>query len=100
MLCAPVRNGGEDQILLWRKGDFPCRRGCKACGIERRFVKIKEYKKEIETILKDIEKLEAEFEKAKKEALKKWLEYKLQNERTEYLTIPKEFIGKYFYKVS
>ena len=62
--------------------------------------RIKEYKKEIETILKDIEKLEAEFEKAKKEALKKWLEYKLQNERTEYLTIPKEFIGKYFYKVS
>ena len=62
--------------------------------------RIKEYKKEIETILKDIEKLEAEFEKAKKEALKKWLEYKLQNERTEYLTIPKEFIGEYFYKVS
>ncbi|WP_302368366.1 hypothetical protein [Brachyspira aalborgi] len=62
--------------------------------------RIKEYKKEIETILKDIEKLEAEFEKAKKEALKKWLEYKLQNERTEYLTIPKEFIGDYFYKVS
>lgn len=57
--------------------------------------------KEIEKILKDIKNLEVEFEKLleklKKEALKKWLEYKFQNERIEYLTIPEEFIGKYFY---
>lgn len=57
-------------------------------------------KKLIEEILKDIKKLESEFEKAKKEALKKWLEYKCKNEKTRYLTIPKEFIGEYFYKVS
>lgn len=58
------------------------------------------YNKEIEKILKDIENSEIEFEKVKKEALKKWLEYAFRNERTRYLTIPKEFIGEYFYKVS
>lgn len=62
--------------------------------------RIKEYKKEIEETLKDIKNLEVEFEKLKKEFLKKWLEYSFKNERIQYLTIPEEFIGEYFYKVS
>lgn len=61
---------------------------------------IEKNEKQIEEILKEIKNLELEFEKAKKETLKKWLEYKVKNERIKYLTIPKEFIGKYFYKVS
>lgn len=61
---------------------------------------IEKNEKQIEEILKEIKDLEVEFEKAKKETLKKWLEYKIKNERIKYLTIPKEFIGKYFYKVS
>lgn len=69
-------------------------------AIETNKTNISENEKEIEKRLKDIENLEAEFEKSKKEPLKKWLEYEVKNERIEYLTIPEEFIGEYFYKVS
>lgn len=69
-------------------------------AIETNKTNISENEKEIEKRLKDIENLETEFEKSKKEPLKKWLEYEVKNERIEYLTIPEEFIGEYFYKVS
>lgn len=62
--------------------------------------RIKRNEKEIEETLKYIKNLEVEFEKLKKEFLKKWLEYKVKNERIKYLTIPEEFIDEYFYKVS
>lgn len=68
--------------------------------IEINKTNIAENEKQIEEILKYIKDLEIKAEKIKKEFLKKWLECKFQNERTEYLTIPEEYIGEYFYKIS
>ena len=61
---------------------------------------LEEINLKIEEIKEEIKKLEIEAEEIKKEALKKWLEYEVKNEKTRYLTIPEEFIGEYFYKVS